>query len=61
MLVLASTVFTFFNGAAKPNETSFSDRGGHQLIDPLTGKPNDMAGMRESIEAAKEEAADDAE
>ena len=50
-----STALPFLMPAAKPNEMSFSDRGG-QLIDPITGKPNDMAGMRENIELAKLEA-----
>ena len=36
----------------------FSNRGG-QLIDPISGEPNDMAGMRENIELAKLEAGDD--
>ena len=55
-----STALPFLMPAAKPNETSFSDRGG-QLIDPLTGEPNNMAGMRENIELAKLEAGDDAD
>ena len=55
-----STVLPYIFGDAKPNKTSFSDRGG-QLIDPISGKPNDMAGMRENIELAKLEAGDDAD
>jgi len=47
-------------GKVKPNEATFSDRGG-QLIDPISGEPNDMAGMRENIELAKLEAGGDPE
>ena len=53
-----SGVLPFLAGEAKPNKTSFSDRGG-QLIDPISGEPNDMAGMRENIELAKLEAGND--
>jgi len=55
---LASVALPFLAGEAKPNETSFSDRGG-SLIDPLTGKEATPAQMRESIELAKLEAGDD--
>jgi len=55
-----SGVLPFLAGDAKPNETSFSDRGG-SLIDPLTGKEATPAQMRESIELAKLEAGDDAD
>jgi hypothetical protein len=55
-----STVLPYIFGDAKPNKTSFSDRGGH-LIDPLTGKESIDGGpsMRENIELAKLEAGDD--
>jgi hypothetical protein len=49
-------------GPAKPNESLGGGGGrGGQLIDPITGKPNDMEGMRENIELAKLEAGDDAD
>ena len=57
-LGLASAALPFLMPEAKPNETSFSDRGG-SLIDPLTGKEATPSEMRASIEAAKEEAAGD--
>ena len=53
-----STVLPYIFGDAKPNETSFSKRGG-QLIDPLSGEEANMAEMRENIELAKLEAGDD--
>ena len=53
-----STVLPFLMPAAKPNETSFSDRGG-SLIDPLTGEEATPAEMRENIELAKLEAGND--
>jgi len=46
---------------AKPNEDIGMTARGGRLIDPLTGEPNDMAGMRENIELAKLEAGDDAD
>ena len=55
-----SGVLPFLAGDAKPNKTSFSDRGGH-LIDPLTGEEATPAEMRENIELAKLEAGDDAD
>ena len=55
---MLQVVLPFLAGKAKPNETSFSDRGG-QLIDPLTGEEATMAEMRENIELAKLEAGDD--
>jgi len=59
-LGLVSSALPFLAGGAKPNETSFSDRGG-QLIDPITGKEATPAEMRESIELAKLEAGNDAD
>ena len=49
-------------GKAKPNEGTFSDRGGH-LIDPLTGEESIDGGpsMRANIELAKLEANGDPE
>jgi len=41
--------------AAKPNETSFSDRGG-SLIDPITGLPAKPAEMRASLNNALDNA-----
>ena len=57
---IASTVLPFLAGGAKPNETSFSNRG-ERLIDPLTGEEATPAEMRENIELAKLEAGDDAD
>jgi len=56
---LTSAALPFLMPPAKPNEDiGMGERGG-QLIDPLTGEPNNMAGMRENIELAKLEAGDD--
>jgi len=58
-LGLASAALPFLMPPAKPNEDiGMGERGG-QLIDPLTGKPSNMAEMRENIELAKLEAGND--
>jgi hypothetical protein len=54
-LGLASAALPFLMPAAKPNETSFSDRGG-SLIDPITGLPAKPAEMRASLNNALENA-----
>ena len=48
-------------GPAKQDPSLMATRSDTQLIDPLTGEPNDMAGMRENIELAKLEADGDAD
>ena len=58
----ASGLFTLggaLMGPAKQDPSLMATRSDTQLIDPLTGKPSNMAEMRASIEAAKEEAAGD--
>ena len=54
-LGLASAALPFLMPAAKPNETSFSDRGG-SLIDPITGLPAKPAEMRASLNNALDNA-----
>jgi len=48
-------------GPAKQDPSLMATRSDTQLIDPLTGKPSNMAEMRENIELAKLEAGDDAD
>jgi hypothetical protein len=50
-----SAALPFLMPKAKPNETSFSDRGG-SLIDPITGQPAKPAEMRASLNNALDNA-----
>ena len=53
--ILGASALPFLMPKAKPNETSFSDRGG-SLIDPITGLPAKPAEMRASLNNALENA-----